>query len=126
MTHPDVVSDPSEPDPQPAEPRAVDGRVLEVAIIDVRDGAQAEFADAYRGARSILAGTEGVRSIRMTHGVERPSRFVLLVEWDSIEAHQRNFRETERWERWRAAIGPFFAGPPLVEHYTDVDPPSAD
>ena len=51
---------------------------------------------------------------------------MLLVEWDSIEAHQRNFRETERWERWRAAIGPFFAGPPLVEHFTDVDPPSAD
>ena len=58
----------------------------------------------------------------MTHGVERPSRFVLLVEWDSIEAHRRNFRETERWEQWRAVIGPFFAEPPVVEHFTDVDP----
>ncbi len=96
--------------------------MVEVAIIDVRDGTQDQFADAYRGARSILTETEGVRSVRMTHGVERPSRFVLLVEWDSIEAHQRNFRETERFGRWRAAVGPFFAQPPLVEHYTDVAP----
>ena len=103
------------------EARSVDGPVLEVAIIDVRDGTQEQFIDAYRGARSILAETEGLRSVRMTHGVERPTRFVLLVEWDSVDAHRRNFRETERWERWRAAIGPFFAQPPVVEHYTDVD-----
>lgn len=96
--------------------------MLEVAIIDVRGGSDREFADAYRGARSILAETDGVRSVRMTHGVERPSRFVLLVEWDSVQAHLRNFRATDRWEQWRAAIGPYFAEPPLVEHYTDVEP----
>ena len=112
MTKPDDA-----PDPDPA-----DRPVLEVAIIDVRAGSEEQFVQPYRGARSILAATEGVRSVRMTHGVERPTRFVLLVEWDSIQAHLRNFRETDRWVQWRAAIGPFFAEPPLVEHYVDVDP----
>ncbi len=127
MTHSDSADDLSAPvrlgtEPTTAQARSVDGPVVEVAIIDVRDGTQDQFPDAYRGARSILTETEGVRSVRMTHGVERPTRFVLLVEWDSIEAHQHNFRETERFERWRAAIGPFFAQPPFVEHYTDVAP----
>jgi quinol monooxygenase YgiN len=58
----------------------------------------------------------------MTHGIESPDRFVLLVEWDSVEAHEQNFRATERFTAWRAEIGPFFAGPPRVEHFTDVDP----
>jgi quinol monooxygenase YgiN len=57
----------------------------------------------------------------MTRGIERPTRFVLLVEWDSVLAHDENFRQTERFADWRAAIGPFFAGPPLVEHYDDID-----
>ena len=93
--------------------------VLEVALIDVTD--PAGFETAYREARTILAETPGCRSVRMTHGVESPERFVLLVEWDSVEVHESGFRATERFVRWRALIGPWFAGPPRVEHFTDVD-----
>jgi heme-degrading monooxygenase HmoA len=94
--------------------------VLEVALIDVVPGQEAQFADAYRTAVTELQGVEGCRSIRMTQGIETPSRFVLLVEWDSIDAHEQNFRATDRFGRWRAAIGPFFAGPPHVEHFQDA------
>jgi quinol monooxygenase YgiN len=58
----------------------------------------------------------------MTQGVESPSRFVLLVEWESVEAHEQNFRATEKFKLWRGLIGPHFAGPPNVEHFTDVTP----
>ena len=92
--------------------------VLEVALIDVTD-AEA-FAAAYRTAHEILAETPGCRSVRMTHGIESPMRFVLLVEWDSVEAHEQNFRATDRFTAWRATIGPHFAGPPRVEHFTEV------
>ena len=95
--------------------------VLEVAQILVRPGTEDDFVAAYTGARPVLAATPGCRSVRMTRGVESPSRFTLLVEWDSVEAHETNFRGTERFEQWRAAIGPHFAEPPVVEHYRDVD-----
>jgi heme-degrading monooxygenase HmoA len=94
--------------------------VLEVAVIDVLPGHEELFADAYRRGHPILAGTPGCRSVRMTHGIESPSRFVLLVEWDSVEAHEKNFRGTDRYAQWRALIGIHFAQPPLVEHFTDV------
>lgn len=96
--------------------------VLEVALIDVVPGREDEFAAAYRLGHPILAGTPGCRSVRMTRGVESPSRFVLLVEWDDVDAHTKNFRETDRFTQWRTLIGPFFAGPPSVEHFTDVEP----
>lgn len=94
--------------------------VLEVALIDVKPGQEDDFAAAYAKGHPVLAGTPGCRSVRMTRGVESPSRFVLLVEWDSVEAHVREFRETERFTTWRSLIGPFFAAPPVVEHFTDV------
>ena len=92
--------------------------VLEVALIDVTD--PDAFAAAFLEARELLAGTPGCRSVRMTRGIESPERFVLLVEWDDVEAHEQHFRRTDRFTRWRAAIGPWFAAPPRVEHFTDV------
>lgn len=93
--------------------------VLEVALIDVTPGAEQQFADAYREAHALVASTPGCRSVRMTQGVESPSRFVLLVEWDSVDAHQL-FRDSDRFPQWRALIGPHFAAPPNVEHFVDV------
>jgi heme-degrading monooxygenase HmoA len=94
--------------------------VLEVALIDIQPGQEDEFAAAYVKARENLVTTPGCRTVRMTRGIESPSRFVLLVEWDSVQAHEDNFRATDRFTRWRALIGPYFAVPPLVEHFTDV------
>ena len=94
--------------------------VLEVADIRVRPGSEDDFAAAYLGAREVLTSTPGCRSVRMTRGVESPDRFVLLVEWDSVEAHEQNFRATDRFATWRGAIGPFFAAPPVVEHVRDL------
>nr|WP_221381835.1 antibiotic biosynthesis monooxygenase family protein [Actinoplanes polyasparticus] len=94
--------------------------VLEVALIDILPGAEEAFAAAYKIAHPILASTPGCRSVRMTRGVESASRFVLLVEWDSVEAHLENFRNSERFPQWRGFIGEFFAKPPLVEHFLDV------
>jgi heme-degrading monooxygenase HmoA len=95
--------------------------VLEVADIHVEPGAEDDFAAAYRQVREVLTTTPGCRSARMTRGVESPSRFVLLVEWDSVQAHEKNFRGTDRFTEWRAAIGPFLAKPPHVEHVRDID-----
>jgi heme-degrading monooxygenase HmoA len=94
--------------------------VLEIALIDVRPGEEEAFAAAYLDARDGLMSTPGCRTARMTRGVESPSRFVLLVEWDSVAAHEENFRATPRFTTWRSLIGPYFAAPPVVEHFSDV------
>jgi heme-degrading monooxygenase HmoA len=94
--------------------------VLEVGDIEVLAGREDEFVAAYLGVREVLAGTPGCRAVRLTRGIESPSRFVLLVEWDDVAAHEQNFRGTDRFTAWRAAIGPFFARPPHVEHVADV------
>ncbi len=95
--------------------------VLEVATITVTPGQEDAFVASYQRVRDVILGAEGCRSVRMTRGVESPSTFVLLVEWDSVQAHDENFRQTEAFGQWREAIGPHFAQPPHVEHYDDVD-----
>lgn len=94
--------------------------VLEVAQIDIIPGQEDAFVSAYTTARRLVADTPGCRSVRMTRGIESPSRFVLLVEWDSVEAHEVNFRGSPSFPEWRRLIGPYFASAPQVEHFADV------
>ena len=94
--------------------------VLEIADFAILPGQEDAFVTAYREAVAQLRASPGFRSARMTRGIESPSRFVLLVEWDDLDAHVVGFRESERFTRWRALIGPFFDGAPAVEHVTDV------
>jgi heme-degrading monooxygenase HmoA len=94
--------------------------VLEIADIAVKDGSQGDFLTAYHLVRDVVASTPGCLSVKMTHCIETPTRFVLLVEWESVDAHEQNFRATERFTQWRGAIGPFFERPPHVEHVVDV------
>ncbi|MDQ1720654.1 MAG: hypothetical protein QOI26_388, partial [Pseudonocardiales bacterium] len=87
--------------------------VLEVALIDVQPGSESAFEAGYRRVVSALRESAGLLSIRMTRGIETPTRFVLLVEWESLEAHQA-FRDSESFAVWRGGIGEFFARPPDV------------
>lgn len=92
---------------------------LEIAVFDIAAGHEDAFTEAYDRARRLVADTDGCRSVRMTRGVESPSRFVLLVEWDSVDAHTR-FREGAGFVEWRGLIRSHFAAAPVVEHYEDV------
>lgn len=93
--------------------------VLEVALIDVTPGAEGAFRASYAQGREHLAASPGCRDVRMTQGIETPTRFVLLVEWDSVEAHEA-FRASDAFTAWRGHVGPHFAGPPRIEHFDDV------
>ncbi|WP_028927434.1 antibiotic biosynthesis monooxygenase family protein [Pseudonocardia acaciae] len=94
--------------------------ILEIAELSIQPGREDDFAAAYRQARPLVAATEGFRSARMTRGIESPSTFVLIIEWDSVEAHLKGFRESERFTRWRELLGPYFAADPQVRHTAEI------
>jgi quinol monooxygenase YgiN len=93
--------------------------VLEVADIRVNEGSEADFAAGYLIAREVIMAAPGCHSVRCGQSIETPTRFVVRVEWDSVEAHQQ-FRDSPQFADWRAPIGEFFAGPPYVEHVVDL------
>jgi heme-degrading monooxygenase HmoA len=95
--------------------------VLEIADIHIPPGRNAEFEEAItRGVRTVVAKAAGMRSFQVHKGIESPERYVLLIEWDTLEAHTVGFRESPLFAEWRAIVGPFFAKPPVVEHFNLV------
>ena len=96
--------------------------VVEHAELTVEEGREAEFQEVFGKAREVLAEADGFRWTELLRCDERPRTFLLLVGWESVEAHTVGFRESERFARWRALVGPFFAAPPAVEHYHELGP----
>ena len=95
--------------------------VLEHALITVRPGTGTEFEDAVRRARSVIAGSDGFVSLELHRGVETPDRYLLLVEWETLEDHTVGFRQSDAFVEWRSLIGDYFESPPLVDHCVPVD-----
>lgn len=80
------------------------------------------FQAAFEQGRKALAQAAGFHWAELLRGVERPDTHLLLVGWESVEAHMVGFRESELFTQWRAAVGPYFSAPPVVEHYAQLGP----
>ncbi|MDO9113740.1 MAG: antibiotic biosynthesis monooxygenase [Polaromonas sp.] len=93
--------------------------ILELADIRIQPGQQAAFDEAIqRGLTTVIAGAKGFQGFKVNKGIEGPERYVLQIFWDTLEDHTVGFRESPAFAEWRAIVGPFFAGPPVVEHFT--------
>ena len=90
---------------------------IERAEIPVKEGMEEAFAAAMatRGTE-MLASAPGCASVRVGRGVENPGKFILLLEWDSVESHSA-LTKTPAFDEFKALVGPFFAGPANMEHF---------
>ena len=92
--------------------------ILEIADIRIAPGQQAAFEEALQRALTTVASkAKGMRGYKVNRGIESPERYVLQIFWDTLEDHTVGFRQSPLFVQWRAIIGPFFAGPPVVEHF---------
>ena len=92
--------------------------VLEVAVLDVVPGRADDFERAFAEAESILREAKGYRSHELLACVERESRYLLLVRWESLEDHTEGFRGSPAYARWKALLHSYYDPFPEVEHYT--------
>ena len=92
--------------------------ILEVADIRVLAGKEAEFEQAIlRGLEQVISKAAGAKSWKVQKGIESPNRFLLMIEWETLEHHTVGFRQSPAFQEWRGIVGPFFAEPPVVEHF---------
>ena len=63
---------------------------------------------------------KGFRGFKVNRGIESAERYILQIFWDTLEDHTVGFRGSALFTQWRAIVGPFFAGPPTVEHFEMV------
>ena len=92
--------------------------ILELADIRIHPGQNAAFEEAIlRGLKAVIHQAKGFQGFKVNRGMESPERYILQIFWNTLEDHTVGFRQSAAFAEWRAIVGPFFAGPPTVEHF---------
>lgn len=94
--------------------------ILEHAPLDVVPGREQDFEAAFSEAKQIISSMPGFSSLRLERCIERPSRYLLLVEWQALTDHTEGFRGSAGYQRWRDLLHHFYDPFPTVEHYEAV------
>jgi quinol monooxygenase YgiN len=94
--------------------------ILEIAQIDVTLGKESEFEAGVQQAVPLFQRAKGCKSMTLQRSHEKPSRYRLFVQWETLENHTVDFRGSADFQEWRKLVGPYFASPPEVEHVRQV------
>ena len=92
--------------------------ILELADIRIQPGQNAAFEEAMqRGLDTVIGRAQGFKGAKINRGIESRERYILQIFWSTLEDHTVHFRGSPLFAEWRAIVGPFFAAPPVVEHF---------
>ena len=78
--------------------------IVEHAWLTITPGREDEFFDSITSVLPLI---------------ENPSIFLLMVRWDSVDAHMA-FRASVPFETWKAHTAPFYGAPSEVTHFSEV------
>jgi heme-degrading monooxygenase HmoA len=94
--------------------------ILEVAILHIKPEAMKDFESAFPKAEAIISSISGYISHELQRCVETKGRYHFLIRWETIDAHMVNFRQSPKFQEFRAIVGPHFAQAPMAEHFERV------
>jgi heme-degrading monooxygenase HmoA len=94
--------------------------ILEVAVLDVIPGREADFERSFAEARQIISSMPGYVNHDLKRCIEKPSRYILLVSWETLEDHTVGFRGSPQYLEWKALLHHYYDPFPEVEHYEEI------
>jgi quinol monooxygenase YgiN len=96
--------------------------IHEVVLATVDPAKRDEYIQAWQAAWA-EAKFEGSHGGKVLRCVEDPSKVAMVLNWDSVEAHERH-RGTGRHNHFREQFAGYQTAPSIVQHYTIEDLPA--
>lgn len=94
--------------------------IFEIAQIDVKPGMETAFETGVKNAAPLFKRAKGCTGMALQRSHEKPQRYRLVVQLDTLENHTVDFRGSADFQEWHKLVGHCFASPPEVEHVREV------
>jgi heme-degrading monooxygenase HmoA len=95
--------------------------ILEAAMLQVRNGLERDFEEAFRKASAIISSMPGYISHELHRCIEIKEKYLLLVRWNKLEDHTIGFRGSPEYQEWKRLLHHFYEPFPTVEHFVQVE-----
>lgn len=95
--------------------------ILEVAVLDIIPNQCKAFEQAFSQAQVILSAMQGYIAHDLKRCIEKENRYLLLVQWATVEDHTQGFRQSADYQQWKALLHHFYDPFPVVEHYASLE-----
>ena len=99
--------------------------VIEYIRYSVPAERRADFERAYAEAAAVLDASEHCLRYEVSRGVEEPENYVVRIEWNSLEGHEKGFRGSPEFSSFFQRVRPFFDDIQEMRHY-DATPIRSD
>lgn len=94
--------------------------ILEVAILKIKPHLNHKFEQAFEQAATIIAAVPGYIEHDLQKCLEVDNQYLLLVKWQTLEAHTIGFRQSEDYQTWKKLLHHFYDPFPTVQHYHQI------
>ena len=94
--------------------------ILEAVMLQVKEGMEEEYELGFCEASNIISSMEGYISHELQRCMEVKGKYLLLVKWESLEAHTVGFRQSKEYQEWKRQLHHFYDPFPAVEHFENV------
>ena len=91
--------------------------ILEVAVLNIKKGFSDDFESNFKKAERIISSMNGYISHQLKKCLEQEDKYILLVNWKTIEDHEIGFRKSAEYQQWKELLHHFYEPFPTVEHY---------
>ncbi|SER39001.1 antibiotic biosynthesis monooxygenase family protein [Pedobacter rhizosphaerae] len=95
--------------------------ILEVATLNIKKGLSADFELAFEKAQKIISAMAGYCNHQLQKCLEEEDKYILLVNWETLEAHTQGFRGSAEYQDWKKLLHHFYDPFPTVEHYIMIN-----
>ena len=91
--------------------------ILEAVILSVQNNSEPDFESAFKQASNIISSMNGYVSHELHRCLEVKGKYLLLVKWETLEAHTVGFRNSPEYQKWKQLLHHFYDPFPTVEHF---------
>jgi len=94
--------------------------ITEIALFDLKPGKETEFEAGMRVAMPIFKRAKGLKEMSIQRSIEKPSRYRLIIKWETVENHTVDFRGSKDYQEFRKLVSHCYDAPPDVEHVREI------
>lgn len=94
--------------------------VLEIAQYSAQPGKAEEFQAGLLKGIEIIRKAKGCISATPRRQIEDPEKFIVMIEWETLEDHTIGFRGSPQFLEYRSHLAGLFVEPILAPHFREI------